>query len=243
MTRAPQRAGDFHGIIAGCRNRRRRSRRRTARTRGNPRAARAASRVITQRLKGSGPDMRVTSRASVGMRPRAESTTARILRAFARPHRAAPRARRTAPGACPMSARPGRPPFVARRHRPRAGARRRRPRAPPGARDRLGGRGGVRPARRARSAACGASFPVALRRWRHAPLAPATWREIAAFRRELRARTLRRRARSAGAGQGRADRAARARARGTARTARASASRSRRSLHDAHHRDRSARST
>jgi heptosyltransferase-1 len=32
-------------------------------------------------------------------------------------------------------------------------------------------------------------IPVALRRWRRRPLAPATWREIAAFRRELRRET------------------------------------------------------
>ena len=78
-----------------------------------------------------------------------------------------------------------RPPFVAGRHRPRAGARRRRPRASPRARDRLGRRGSVRPAGRARS---GRAPRDSGRAAALAPPAagPATWREIAAFRRDVR---------------------------------------------------------
>ena len=106
-----------------------------------------------------------------------------------------------------MSACPRRPPVVARRHRPRARARRRhrartartwRSTGSPRAASRRWSRS-IRGVRRV--------IPFALRRWRRQPLAAATWREMARFRRDLRARALRGGPRPAGAGERRADRA------------------------------------
>ena len=120
----------------------------------------AASRVITQRLMGIDRTCAWRSRPSAR-----RGSGARILRCFAGPmaaqaHAAGSRGERD----------PRRASVVARRHRPCAGHRRRRPRTPPRPRDRLGRRDRIRAAGGTPSGHP-AHHSVALRRWRHHPLA------------------------------------------------------------------------
>ena len=157
----------------------------------------AASRVITTSETGSGPAMRMSNRRVASCAPRRRS----ILAVDEQPRfyvvcESLPHVRGRLPT---MSARRGCRRMSGAAHARRAacsssGRRRsaissmRSPSFPtsvahdPDACRRLGGRARLRAADRAVPATCAASIPFGLRRWRRAPLAAATWRDIDAFR-------------------------------------------------------------